>query len=463
MNKITFMITASLVVSSIAAFAQDKKQVADDYMRSSLYTIIVDDHGINGNGNLKGQIIKEKFFKTPLPEKFNDHNLDKSLRSFKPSQYPVTEAEIAAVGGKEDSGKKKGGLGKSLGKFGKSVASDNTAGVVDTTSTDKVTAQFIKFLAQNNVGDKLVAKWFNAGKYDASTQSPYNMELIKERGLYNASVFDKDIADKSTRGKAMLEDAGENLISNTFVVGVRFNYISKEEMARQLSATTAAVTGLIGGKAAATTNSAVQSGASVAGKGYVVKATAFLFQLDWTEEAAATFYTKYYNANSADQFIKSGLFKLKLVGTETAWADIQSTTFSKVSEKELVERAAVRSIDNVIAKLQKKYEPFRTKTPLATTESEITAFIGMKEDVEAGDKFEVLEKTEDPETKVTKYKRVTVIKAEKNKIWDNRFEADVEQAENAANNAGEVQKIKATSFSGNAKNIYPGMLIRQIN
>ncbi|MCC9042857.1 hypothetical protein LNQ81_09230 [Myroides sp. M-43] len=457
------MLTASLITASIASLAQDKKQVTEDYMRSSLYTIIVDDHGINGNGNAKGTIIKETFYKTPLPEKFNDHNLDRTLRSFKPKDYQVTEAEIAAVSGKEDAGKKKGGLGKSLGKFGKSAANDNTAGVVDTTNTAKVTAQFVKFLAQNNIGDKLVAKWFNAGKYNAASQSPYNMELIKERGLYSASEFDKNVADKSTRGKAMLEDAGENLISNTFVVGVRFNYVSKEEMARQLAATSSAVTGLIGGKAAAITNSAVQAGSSVAGKGYVIKATAFLFQLEWNEEAAATFYTKYYSAKDANAFMKSGLFKLKLVGTETAWADIQSTTFSKVSEKELVERATVRSIDNVIAKLQRKYEPFRTKTPLATTAPEITAFIGMKEDVEAGDKFEVLEKTEDPETKVTKYKRVTTIKAEKNKVWDNRFAADVEQAENAANNAGEVQKIKATSFSGNAKNIYPGMLIRQID
>lgn len=109
MNKISLMLVASLIGTSIAALAQDKKQVADDYMRSSLYTIIVDDHGINGNGNLKGQIIKETFYKTPLPEKFNDHNLDKSLRSFKPSQYPVSEAEIAAVSGKSDSGKKKEG------------------------------------------------------------------------------------------------------------------------------------------------------------------------------------------------------------------------------------------------------------------------------------------------------------------------------------------------------------------
>lgn len=448
MNKITFMLAASLVASSIASFAQDKKQIANDYVRSSLYTIIVDDHGINGDGNAKGAFIKETFYKTPLPEKFNDHNLEKALRSFKPSAYKVTDAEIAAVKGKDDSGAKKGGLGKSLGKFGKSVASETTAGVVDTTNTDKVTAQFVKFLTQNNIGDKLVAKWFNDGKYDAATKSPYNMELIKERGLYSASVFDKDIADKSTRGKAMLEDAGENLVGNTFVVGLRFNYVNKEDMAKALGAGS---------------NSLLGQAASVAGRGYVIKTTAFLFQLVWDEEAAATFYTKYYFAKDSKEFLKSGLFKLKLVGTETSWADVQSTTLSKVSEKELVSRATVRAVDNVIAKLQRKYEPFRTKTPLATTEPAITAFIGMKEDVESGDKFEVLEKIEDPETKVTKYKRVTTIKAEKNKIWDNRFDADVEQAENAANKSGEVQKIKATTFSGSAKNIYPGMLIRQID
>lgn len=460
MKKSGIILVLALIAGQVS-FAQEKKDGIEKYMRSSLYTIILDDHGLMDGHN--AEIIKNTFFETPLPEKFNDHNLSREYRTFDPARYEVTDAEVAAVTGKSEEGKKKGGIGKGIGKFAKKTASNASAGVIDTTDTSKLPAKFIKYFKDKQIANQMVAKWYNLGSYDPETQSYFDMELIKERGLYSASEFDKNIADKSTRGLAMLADAGENLINNTFVVGIRFNYVSKEDMAKQLASTTSAVTGLIGGKAAALTNTIVQAGSAVAGKGYVIKATAFLYQLDWNDEASNKFYTEYYNASDLSDFAHTDDFKLKYVGSETAWADIQSSVFSKSSEDQLVERATVRAIDNVIAKLQKKFEAFRTKTPLVTTDPEITAHIGMKEDLEGGDKYEVLEKMQDPETGIVTYKRVAVIKVDKNKIWDNRYAADVEQAENAANNAGEVQSITATSFTGSNKNIYPGMLIRQID
>lgn len=451
MNKITLLSVASLLATSFSVNAQDKKNITEDYMRSSLYTIIIEDHGITSDG--KSGTIKETFFSTPLPEKFNDHNLADSLRSFIPANFDVTDAEVDAMNEGGAPTKKKSGFGKGLGQLTKEVTSSVTLGIVDTTDTRKISAQFMKFFEKKKIANSLVAKWFNEGATYVINEgeevgSFYNMDLIAERGLYNASEVEKEVAKKSTLGIADLSDAGENLIGNTFVVGIRFNYVNKEDMAKQLAGPEMGILG---------------DAVAVVGKGYIIKATAYLFQLDWSEETANTFYTEHYTENDKKVFMNSDKYKLKLVGSETAWADVQSTTFSKVSEEDLVKRATVRSIDNVIAKLQRKFEAFRTKTPLLTTTPAITAQIGMKENLAAGDKYEVLEKTQDPETNIVKYKRVAVIKVEKNKIWDNRFGAAEEQAENAANNAGEVQNINATTFSGNAKNIYPGMLIRQIN
>ncbi|SHE32064.1 hypothetical protein [Dysgonomonas macrotermitis] len=447
-----------LAFVALGATAQTDNTVTD-YKRSSLYTIILDDHGLMDN--TKAAIIKETFANTPLPEKFNDHNL--SIRTFNPRNYKVTDAEVAAVTGGEEK-KKKGGFGKAIGGFAKGVAGSATAGLVDTTDTKKLPAIFIKFFEDKKIGNQLVAKWYNMkGTYDSSTNSYFDMDLIKQRGLYNASEFDKMVADKSTRGIAMLADAGEELINNTFVIGIRFNYVSKEEMAKQLSQASSTVSSLLGGTAAALTNSAVQAGSAVAGKGYVIKATAFLYQLDWSEEVNTKFYTQYYNAADLTDFANSDDFKLKYVGTVTEWADIQSSMFSSKPESDLVERATVRAIDEVVAKLQKRYEEFRTKTPLLTTDPEVTAAIGLKEGLEGGDKFEVLEKNVDPETMITTYKRVATLKVDKNNIWDNRYAADEEQAENAASGQGAVQTIKATTFTGGNKKIYPGMLIRQID
>lgn len=448
---------AGLALITLSASAQTDNSA--DYKRSSLYTIILDDHGLMDAN--KAEVIKQTFANTPLPEKFNDHNI--SIRSFNPRNYSVTDAEVAAVTGGEEK-KKKGGFGKAIGGFAKGVAGSATAGLVDTTDTKKLPAKFIKFFEDQKIGNQLVAKWYDMKEtYDPATQSHFDMNLIKDRGLYNASEFDKLVAEKSTRGVAMLADAGEELIKNTFVVGIRFNYVSKAEMAKQISEASSAVSSLFGGTVASLTNTALQAGSAVAGKGYVIKATAFLYQLDWNEEVNAKFYTEYYGAQDLTDFANSDDFKLKYVGTVTEWADIQSSIFSNKPESDLVERATVRAIDEVIAKLQKKYEVFRTKTPLLTTEPTLTAAIGLKEGLEGGDKFEVLEKNINPETMATTYKRVATIKVDKNNIWDNRFAADAEQAENAANGNGSVQTINATTFTGGNKKIYPGMLIRQID
>lgn len=458
MKKINLLI-AGLAFLSIASVSAQQDNSMSDYKRSSLYTIILDDHGLMDKE--KARIIKETFASTPLPEKFNDHNL--LIRSFNPASYSVTEADVAAITGGEEK-KKKGGFGKAVGGFAKGVAGSATAGLVDTTDTSQLPAKFIKFFEDKRIGNQMVAKWYDLkDEYDPSTKSYFDMDLIKQRGLYNASEFDKMVADKSTRGIALLADAGEELINNTFIVGIRFNYVSKEEMAKQLSKTSSAVSGLLGGTAASLTNAAVQTGANIAGKGYVIKATAFLFQLDWTEEVNATFYNDYYNTTDLSGFAGTDMFKLKYVGSVTAWADIQSTTFSQKPESDLVSRATVRAIDEVVAKLQKNFEVFRTKTPLLTTDPTVTAAIGLKEGLEGGDKFEVLEKNVDPETMKTTYKRVATIKVDKNNIWDNRYAADEEQAEDAANGNGAVQTIKATTFTGGNKKIYPGMLIRQID
>ena len=417
----------------------------NQYRRSSLYTIIIDDEGLMDRS--KADIIKKTFTETPIPEKFNDHNL--GIRIVKPKDYPVTNDEIAAV--KDTKPEAEDGIKQS-----------------EKDEAYKLPATMMKFFEKNHIAQEIIARWYNKkGTYDSSTSSFFDMELIKQRGLYDASEFDKQMADQSTRGIAMLADAGEDLINNTFVVAIHFNYINKEEVGRQVASTTSkasnALSGTKLGGIGRVASKAVKTTTDIAARGYMVKATAFLFQLDWTEDVNATFYQDFYNAQDLSGFVESDKFRLKYIGSISDWSDVQSTNFSKKPESELVHRAAVRSIDQAIAKLQKKYEPFRTKTPLFTTEPDATAHIGMKEGVEEGDRFEVLEKNMDTDTGKITYKRVGTLRAEKGKIWDNRYAADEEQAEDAAQGEGSIQTINATTFSGGNKNMYPGLLIRQIN
>jgi hypothetical protein len=77
--------------------------------------------------------------------------------------------------------------------------------------------------------------------------------------------------------------------------------------------------------------------------------------------------------------------------------------------------------------------------------------IGLKEGVEAGDKFDVLEKNVD-DTGRTYYKKLTTIKVDKKQIWDNRYMASEENTNST---------IDRTLFDGSSKGLYPGLLIKQ--
>ena len=100
---------------------------------------------------------------------------------------------------------------------------------------------------------------------------------------------------------------------------------------------------------------------------------------------------------------------------------------------------------------------FKPKTPLAQVENKgklCTAKIGLKEGLEGGEKFSVLEQFTNKEG-LTEYKKIGTIKVDKNKVWDNQFYASEPPAVE-----GEIT-IQATHFKGCKKKYYPGLLIRQ--
>ena len=152
-------------------------------------------------------------------------------------------------------------------------------------------------------------------------------------------------------------------------------------------------------------------------------------------------------------FDRSDLFKLEYVGSEKSRNNLQSTIFTSKSDNQLIEIATTRAVDKNIGKLQRTYEEFRVKTPLLSTEP-IAAQIGTKEDIERGDKFEVLEQILD-EDGTTYYDKIGTIKVQK--VWDNAYLAG-DGEDQAKDN-----QTNYTTFKGSAKKLAPGMLIRQIN
>jgi hypothetical protein len=435
-STIFLFIACSFVTISIA---QSGKTSAK-YRRSSIYTIMLDDAGL-----VKADTIKDAFMKSPVPDKYNDHNL--SIRSFNPKEIILTAAERKSKGSNVGS------------KFGKSILNNTSGGLADTTDVKDLPLIIAKFLDKKMIAKGMVAKWFNR-----SEKGAFDMGLIGERGSWDATEMAANVAKKTTRGVASLADAGEELIGNTFVVVTRFKYVNKEEVAKATN-NLLSVADRFGGSSLSAFTKVASTGVKVAAKGYVVQTTSYLYRLKWNDSVAAVFYQSYWiDEKSFDQkkkeaFDTTSLFSLDLIGTEKAWADVQSSIFSKRSEAELVRIATVNAIDAVIAKLQKKYDVFKTKTPLFTADP-LTAKIGLKESLEKGDKFEVLEQELDEKTGKTSYVRQGVIKVDGTQIWDNRYMA-AELAADTTKNADAKPKIDRTLFKGSNK-YEPGMLIRQI-
>lgn len=389
-----------LILASFSAGAQTNPSNVK-YRRSSLYTLMIDDVGRE-----RADVIKKAFMDYTLSEKFNNHNLDSRTIAMKANVKDQVE-------------------------------------------------NINNYLDSVGIARAVVAKWFNR-----DAKGAFDMKLVAERGQYNASEMDASIAKKSKKGLAILADAGEELIANTFILISDYKYVNKEEVAAKakggLRALSAAASFVPGAGSVSTAADATSLAATVAGKGYVVKTTSYLYQLAWNEEISTKFYNDYWmDKSSIDpkkkaEFDYSKTFDLVYIGSDVAWADVQSSVFTKKSDDELITMATNRALDAVIAKLQRNHEEFRTKTPLFSTDP-LSAKIGLKEGLEAGDKYMVLEQSVDEDGKTT-YEKVGQIKVNGSQIWDNRYMATGDSTKT-------VDRTLFDKISG--KDFYPGLLIKQ--
>lgn len=393
-----------------------------NYRRSSLHTMIIEDSKLP-----KKDLIIKTFMEAPFPEKYNNHSVeDKSIN--------LNEYLPEGIGSIE---KKK----------------DEEAAILPAIDN---------YFSHNKVANKIVAKWFSRDSLGA-----FSMQLIQERGLYDASAQAQSVAANTERGKAMLADAGEDLIPNTFVVVSFSKFVSNEITALAAKETALALADKIAIQALKEVAvEAAENAYEKARQGYSIWTTAYLYELNWNDSTSAVFYQDYWmDHNNIDSLKKiafdtTSLFQLKLVGFQKASAFITGLGANAENEEMIIKNATLKSVDAVYAKLQRKFEKFRTKTPLISIDP-LGAKIGLKEGLEKGDKYEVLEQVVDEKGKVT-YKRKGIITVDKKNIWDNRFAAGETPLDEEGNPVELDDAIEFTHFKG-GKGYYPGMLIRQIN
>lgn len=442
--------------------AQELEKKTAKYRRSSLHTMIIE----SATFPQKETVVKS-FYEAPFPDKYDEHNFGE--KSINPVPYALTAEEKKGLVKSTSAG------GDLVGKFGAGALTAFAAsqGIALDPETFKIDRSLLpeevpviikKYLADKKVAHKMVSKWYNR-KEDGSM----DMELIFNRGLYNASEKEASIAKKSSEGNQLLKDAGIYLLGNTFLVVNRFNFLKNEIPANLTRLASRMVTSklsspfdLIGQKAA----DLAYVAASV---GYSVSATSYLYKLKWNDSIQSVFdETLYVDKNSMNPekiaaFDKSNLFQLEYIGTETASSLVMlDLTKPGRTQSEIIQTATVRTVDAVYLKLQKTYDVFMPQTALYTggDGAPITAKIGMKEGLVGGEKFDVFEQVIDPKTKLTKYEKVGRIKVDKNLVWDNRYNAVTEIKKDSITGLAPVALDRTTFIGG--KKMYAGLLIKQV-
>jgi hypothetical protein len=370
--------------------------------------------------------IEAAFSEMPVPDKYNDHGLGKKI-------FYTSEKKLKI---------------KNL--------DEHTGFMVNRSSDKSRMNEYDHFLQNQYIASRLVAKWFHRKK----STGVCDMELVKERGYNNASEADKRLAAMSVRKDAVLQDAGEELIGSTFVLINDIRYIDR-------SSGSSVVGGFI--SAAIKTGNALHGnntmdqkdlGDVIASyKGFNVKIKTYLYRLVWDEEISSLFYRNVYTEKPDDAKKENfenmrGDFSLVYLGMqESSGKDISFMGINESEPQVMVLKACRRALDENVANLQKNFEVFKIKTPLNSIDP-IKCEIGLKEGITEKSRFEVLEAIMDDNGHVD-YKRVGVIRPVKDKIWDNRFMAVEECAENATLGFTTFEKVSGSDF-------YPGMLVREM-
>ena len=430
-SNFKFPIVILLACAALVAQAQNELS----YRRNSLATLLV----YHPEDEFGPEIYKA-FDSLPIPDKYDDHTI---------AGYRIIDNSTIWGVQRKDSGYYKATYGHQL-----------------TAAELQKNAQFTEnLLNEKQLGKLMVAKWFglSGNSVDSAT---FNTELIQTRGQYNANDVDVALALQTTRGLASLSDAGEELLGQTFVLVNDITYVTAEQEAQAAKVAMGVIGGLLDAFTGGNSGRQVaQAAGAIADSftGFKVKTHSYLYQLEWNDSIAAIFYQFHYTGKPDPAKIQAFLddkttYRLKYVAHEYEF-DKKSVLKGKYSRTELVRTICARSMDKNIVALAKQYEDFKVKTPvykvLTNERGKVEGYaakIGMKEGIDEGSKFQVVQRIQDPETGKTKYKYVATVKAKKGSIWDNRYNAVLEEADGAT--------LPYTTFTKTAGGeILPGMLL----
>lgn len=337
-------------------------------------------------------------------------------------------------------------------------------------------ADIDRMLVNNDIAQKLVARWFNRNE----STGAMDMDLIHDRGGYGATYSDYQRALVDIRNTARLPEEGEELLQSTFVLVCDMDYIDKSKRAgwaafgmgllslgmqvgsavNYSQAQSAYARGDYSTARSKESSARAWNAGSLATAGaskivadiggFRVKINAYLYKLDWNEAQTQRIYSQYWvddstpaeEAYARKQMFNddAGSFGLKFVGAYKATSS-KTILRSWSNEDEVIKDVCYRCVDKGVKMLAKKFSVFRPREAFYFDASQMYSYIGTKEDVAYGKRYEVVQRTKDKFGHIG-YKRVGTVMA--GTPWDN-LDVRYDQGFDASQEKGTpfyVQKTK---------------------
>jgi len=409
---------ASLLTINVVK-AQDVKE---GYQRSSLHIINIEN--LNFDNAAKVQASYNKY---PFPDKYDDHRI--SSNSVNLSAYKLTQEEKDALGIKDSE------LGNALS----GALSSATAGILENNS--QVKYELDKYIKDKKIARELVRKWYSIKDDGALDYSVFN-----ERIKLSMSEEDKQRVQQAAIAQTEIDKMSDKLINNTFVVFTKLNFVSNAIPAEAIRQVAYAQADKLSGMMQTMARKAADKIYEKASEGYSVWTTAWLYKLEWNEQIYTDLRKIMTSKDKLDINAFNAMnFNLEFIGQEKATSLV---TFSLKkgegdrTEDEIIELSTVRNVDKVFTKLQREYEVFKPLYQLTGVDP-FTAKLGMKEGLEGGEKFEILE------IRGGEYNKIGTIEVDKSKVWDNRYGAP-------------KQEIEQTYFKGKNKDAREWFYVRLV-
>jgi hypothetical protein len=409
---------AFLLTNNVAK-SQDVKE---GYQRSSLHIINIENLKFDNAAK-----VQASYNKYPFPDKYDDHRIGNN--SVNLDGYKLSQEEKDALGIKESE------LGKGLS----SMISSATAGIIENNS--QVKYELDKFIKETKVAKELVKKW-----YSIKDDGTFDFSVFNERIKLSMSEEDKQRVQQAAIAQTEIDKMSDKLINNTFVVFTKLNFVSNAIPAEAIRQVAYSQADKLSGMLQTIARKAADKIYEKTSEGYSVWTTAWLYKLEWNEQIYADFRKIMTSKEKLDMNAFNAMnFNLEFIGQEKATSLV---TFSLKkgegdrTEDEIIELSTVRNVDKVFTKLQREYEVFKPLYQLTGVDP-FSAKLGMKEGLEGGEKFEILE------IRGGEYNKIGTIEVDKNKVWDNRYGAP-------------KQEIEQTYFKGKNKDAREWFYVRLI-